>query len=244
MESSRSILALTLALWLATVGWARADQSYTVSGNDTYRVGSNANVTNIDYQGTQRLAVSKSGSDRHFVAVAEYTRTDQTGSIHLHARFVQYMAADGTLDDRSDQDPDFLTILNQPFAVQLDARTIRDLRLLRGAVPFEATSPLGGAHLTGMLRPALAGTIHGRSVIGVRFAASGVMTGRLPQRSDAQLEGTIRMNGTAYYAEHAALLLALNATLTIEGTLRDKGADIPVRIIYHRVIRASDNPPQ
>jgi len=52
------------------------------------------------------------------------------------------------------------------------------------------------------------------------------------------------MNGTAYYAEHAALLLALNATLTIEGTLRDKGADIPVRIIYHRVIKAGPNPPQ
>ncbi|HVA26857.1 MAG TPA: hypothetical protein VNF68_01670, partial [Candidatus Baltobacteraceae bacterium] len=86
MESTRSILALAVALWLATLGSARADQSYAVSGNDTYRVGTNANATNIDYQGTQRLAVSESGSDRHFVAVAEYTRTDQTGAIHLHAR--------------------------------------------------------------------------------------------------------------------------------------------------------------
>ena len=38
---------------------------------------------------------------------------------------------------------------------------MRDLRALHGSVPFEATSPLGGAHLTGTLRPALAGMLPG-----------------------------------------------------------------------------------
>ena len=57
---------------------------------------------------------------------------------------MQVLRADGTFEDRVDNDPDFLTILNQPFAVQLDGATLRDLRALHGRVPFSATSPLGG----------------------------------------------------------------------------------------------------
>lgn len=238
MAFSRSFLVLALAMVLATAGSARADQSYTVSGDDTYQVGNSAVATNIAYNGTQRLVVHRKGNERTFVAIANYTRTDQASRARLQARFVQLMAADGSFEDRSDEDPDFLTILNQTFAIQLDARTLRDVRALRGPVPFEATSPLGGAHLAGTLRPALAGTIHGHAVVGVRFTATGPMTGTLPEHADAQLEGTIRMNGTAYYANRDALLLALDATLTIEGSLHDKGTDIPVRITYHRVIRA------
>ncbi len=247
MESPRRFLALTIALALAAVGFARADQSYNVSGNDSYQVGNNTEATNISYEGTQELQVQRHRSERSFVAVATYTRTDQASRVRLHAKFVQEMEADGSFDDRSDQDPDFLTILNQPFAVQLDARTMRDLRELHGAVPFEATSPLGGALLTGTLRPALAGMVHGAAVTGVRFSAQGPMTGTLPEHSDAQLEGTIRMNGTAYYANHQDLLLALDATLTIEGTLHSKDTNVPVHIVYHRAIKAgpiAGNPSQ
>jgi len=238
MDSPRSIITITVALALATAGVARGDQSYDVSGNDTYQVGAGVAATSISYRGTQMLAVTGDGGARRFVAVANYTRSDQASKTTLHARFVQAMERDGSFDDENDQDPDFLTILNQPFAIQLDARTMRDLRALRGEVPFEATSPLGGARLTGMLRPAPAGSIHGQSVIGVRFSARGPMTGTLPLHADAQLAGTIRMNGTAYYASTRLLLLALDATLTIEGQLKDKDSTVPVRIIYHRVIRA------
>jgi hypothetical protein len=242
MESRRRFLALTVSLVLAAAGSARADQAYNVSGNDSYQVGSDTGATNISYVGTQELETHGGRGDRRFVAIATYTRTDQATQVRLRARFVQEMEADGSLDDRSDQDPDFLTILNQPFAIQLDARTMRDLRDLRGSVPFEATSPLGGARLTGTLRPALAGIVDGVPVTGVRFSAQGPMTGTLPEHSDAQLEGTIRMNGTAYYADHQALLLALDATLTIEGTLHDKDVDMPVHIVYHRVIKAGPVP--
>jgi len=240
MHSPRSLLVITVALALATAGIARGDQAYDVSGNDTYQVGGAAEPTSIAYLGTQQLVIHGSGGELRFVAVANYTRTDQAGKARLSARFVQNMERDGTFDDESDQDPDFLTILNQPFAVQLDARTMRDVRVLRGAVPFEATSPLGGARLTGTLRPAPPGLIRGQPVIGVRFSARGPMTGTLPKHSDAQLIGSILMNGTAYYARAHALLLALDATLTIEGKLKNKDATVPVKIIYHRMIRASD----
>jgi hypothetical protein len=52
------------------------------------------------------------------------------------------------------------------------------------------------------------------------------------------LRGTIAMNGTAFYAYHSALLLALEATLAIRGTVASpNGSDI-VTITYRRAIRA------
>jgi len=239
MLSRHPLLAVTVMLALATSASARADQTYNVSGNDTYQVGKDAQPTVISYVGDQRLAIDWSDEDRRFTAVAHYVRTDEATKATLHARFVQEMDRDGSFDDLTDQDPDFLTILNQPFAIELDARTLRDLRTLHGAVPFEATSPLGGARLGGTLRPARPGTVCGQAVVGVRFTASGPMSGTLPEHAETPLVGTIRMDGTAFYADHAALLLALDATLTIQGTIGKSSAAVPVRIVYHRTIRAS-----
>jgi hypothetical protein len=239
MTSRRRLLAITVALALATAASARAGDTYDVSGNDTYQIGNNAQPTVISYSGTQDLAVARSNQDHRFVCDARYTRTDGTSKVTMHARFVQEMERDGSFDDMSDEDPDFLTILNQPFAIELDPHTLRDVRTLRGEVPFEATSPLGGARLTGMLRPAQPGVVRGHPVVGVHFSANGPMTGTLPEHADAKLEGTIHMDGTAYYAENQALLLALDATLTIAGQLGNNNATVPVRITYHRVIRTS-----
>ena len=65
-----------------------------------------------------------------FEARARYTRTGPDGESRAEARFVQVLLPNGTFEDRVDDDPDFLTILNQPFAVRLDAATLRDLRAL------------------------------------------------------------------------------------------------------------------
>jgi hypothetical protein len=160
----------------------------------------------------------------------------------VQARFVQELMPGGTFEDRTNEDPDFLTILNQPFAIELDPATLRDLRDLRGSVPFSAASPLGGdAVLRGFLRPGAPGEIGGRKAIGVRFEAEGVMTGPLPDHSASVMSGQIRMDGTAYYATGDALLLALDATLTIMAQLHedDSPAAVPVHIVYRRVIRAS-----
>jgi hypothetical protein len=65
------------------------------------------------------------------------------------------------------------------------------------------------------------------------------MTGTLPQSAGADISGTMRMEGTAYYSLDDAMLLALNARLTIDARLRQShpAVFIPVHITYNRAIR-------
>jgi len=219
---------------------ALADQRYSVVGQDTYRIGRVLSETHIIYRGVESLGIATDSQGRRYVADVAYTRLDDTGKASLRGKFVQELTHDGNFEDRSDEDPDFLTILNQPFAVQLDLTTLRDLEGMHGTVPFAAASPLGGSRLEGSLRSAPPGEVDGQVVVGVRFKADGPMTGTLPQHPDALLSGTMHMDGTAYYAERGALLLALDATLTIDGKLESGKDAVPVRIIYHRLIRASE----
>jgi len=216
---------------------ALANQLYGVAGEDTYRIGRVVSETHIIYRGVEHLEITTDSQGRRYVAEVVYTRVDDAGKASVHGKFVQELLRDGTFEDRSDEDPDFLTILNQPFAVQLDATTLRDLERLRGTIPFQAASPLGGSRLSGYLRSAPAGKVDGHPVAGVRFQAAGPMTGTLPEHPDALLSGSMHMDGSAYYAVNGALLLALDATLTIDGKLQSGSDSVPVRIIYHRVIR-------
>ncbi len=236
-----ALLIAALVLMAATS--AQNQQKYAVSGNDTYRVGTSLPNTTIAYNGSQRLTVEQNGKNRRYTAEANYTRRDDSGKATVHARFVQDLTGDGTFQDRSDEDPDFLTVLNQPFAVQLDPTTMRDLRTMHRAIPFQAESPLGGSTLHGFLRPERAGRINGEPVVGVRFEADGPMRGGLPQHPEAAIDGRIRMDGSAYYATQGALLLGLDATLTITGKLVNQSDTVPVRIVYRRTIRADDSAP-
>jgi len=234
---SATVAALTL---LATLCPAEAaDQRYEVAGVDTYQVGTTVASTQIAYAGTQQLNIETDSGGTRFSADVRYTRTDESGKASAEAKFVQIMTNAGTFEDRTDNDPDFLTILNQPFAIELDPTTMQDLRTLQGPIPFQASSPLGDSTLHGFLRPAgTGGRVGGRPVIGVRFEADGPMTGSLPERTDTVITGTIRMDGTAYYAADSALLYALDATLTINGQLVDHQKQVPVHIVYRRTIRA------
>jgi hypothetical protein len=239
MQFQLRIAAIATGLILLLVTAARAGQRYSVSGDDAYRIGTALAPTHITYSGFERLDILKDRAGRHYAADISYTRADESGTAAVHARFTQVLHPDGTFEDLADEDPDFLAILNQPFAVQLDATTLGDLERLRGLVPFEADSPFGGSRLRGYMRSAPAGSVAGHSVVGVRFEANGPMAGTLPQHPDALLSGTMHMVGTAYYAlDDDALLLALDATLTIEGRLQSGHDSVPVRIIYHRAIRA------
>jgi hypothetical protein len=229
------------AALLSTFVRANADQRYDTVGEDIYRVESSGTVSRIVYAGSQRLSVKREGKQLRFEADARYTRAGNDASVDVSARFVQVLLPNGSLEDRVDQDPDFLTILDQPFAIKLDAATLRDLRGLRGRVPFDAISPLGGETvLRGFLRPGPSGPIAGRPAVGVRFEASGPMTGRLPGYAAAAVSGRMEMDGTAYYALDDALLLALRATLTIVARLSEGEPPVlvPVRIVYRRSIRA------
>jgi hypothetical protein len=218
---------------------ASADERYDVVGQDVYRVGQPATTSHVDYDGTQMLSVQRHGKEIRYVARARYGRVDASGKSEIVAWFVQDVSPNGAFRDRLDDDPDFLTVLNQPFAVQLDPVTMHDLRHLHASVPFNATSPVGGeAVLRGFLRPGTAGEIGGRPAIAVHFRAEGPMSGPLPGTSHATMSGRMRMDGTAYYAVDDAILLALDATLTIEARLKKSGQTTPVRITYRRYIRA------
>jgi len=243
ISPARLVVALAAAL-MATACPAFADQAYDVHGEDVYRIGASGTITRVVYDGSQRLTVEKQGKLTRYDAQARYTRNAADGKSLSDARFVQELLPNGSFQDALDEDPDFLTVLNQPFAVQLDPATMHDLHALRGAVPFDATSPLGGdAVLRGFLRPGVAGEIDGRSVIAVRFQASGPMNGTLPDHSEATMSGRINMDGIAYYAADDAMLLALDATLTIDAQLSQAQKAVPVRITYRRFIRAKTRLP-
>jgi hypothetical protein len=226
---------------LAATVPARADVFYDTSGQDVYRIESGGTFSKVTYSGTERLSARRDGKTWRFEADASYTRIGPDGRNSAHAVFVQALLTDGTFEDRIDDDPDFLTILNQPFAIRLDAATLTDLRTLQGRVPFSATSPLGAeAVLHGFLRPARAGPVGGRPTVAVRFESQGAMTGPLPGSTRMLVSGKMRMDGTAYYAIDGATLLALTVNLTLDARLtqNEPTVFVPVRIVYSRTIRA------
>jgi hypothetical protein len=96
--------------------------------------------------------------------------------------------------------------------------------------------------LRGYLRPATGGTIDTRRAVAVRFEAAGAMSAPMPSRASATMTGQMRMDGTAYYSLDDAVLLALDATLTIVAQLHDGRETVPVKIVYRRYIRASGPP--
>lgn len=232
-RTARTVLT-TAAVFALAFTCARADQLYAVRGDDRYSIGSAANQTDIVYSGKEHLLVEHAGAARRYVADVTYTKSDEAGKAIVHARFVQDMEPNGDFVDRTDSDPDFLTVLNQPFAIQLDPTTMGDLAKLHGLVPFKATSPLGGAQLAGFLRSATSGMVGGIRAVGVRFQADGPMDGTLPEHPGAVLAGQMHIDGIAYYAASSALLVYLDATLTIDGSLRDEQNAIPVKIVYRR----------
>ncbi|HKU80798.1 MAG TPA: hypothetical protein VJP76_01415, partial [Candidatus Tumulicola sp.] len=168
-----------------------ADQQYDVKGEDVYQIGSaNAPSSRVAYSGAQRLSVQRDGERTRYDVHATYTKETAGTRQTTDAHFVQELLPDGTFEDAVDDDPDFLTVLNQPFAIHLDAATLRDLRTLRAQVPFNATSPLGGSSvLHGFLRPAGGGRVDGHPTAAVGFEAEGTMAAPLPAHAAATMAG-------------------------------------------------------
>lgn len=224
---------------------ARADQRYALSGSDRYRIGSSNLQSDISYSGTQQLTIRRSGSRKHFRAVATFVRTDESGRIPGRAAFEQILTPSGELQDASNGDPDYLTVLNQPFAIELDAQTLRDLTRLQGRLPFDFPAPVMGGTLHGFLRRGASTRVAEQPALAVNFDATGPMAGPLPDRASMTMSGTMRMRGTAYYATQGdPILLALTETLTISGILRNDGHSSPVTITYDRTIKAQPSLPR
>ena len=225
---------------------AAADQHYSIAGSDRYQIGAAQIQTHIDYHGSETLSITRgTRGSTHYLARASYRRSDQSGSQSEAARFDALMSPSGEQSDQQNADPNYLTVLNQPFSVALDASTLRDLARLRGHVPFDFPSPMTGGTLHGYLSRGDESMVAGRRAIGVRFEATGPMRGPVPDHPAMSLNGTIHMNGVAYYDVSSALLLALDATLNIAGNLaeRSTGNPTPVLIVYKRSIRAEGGTP-
>lgn len=238
-----SIPALT-AILAVSLAWAPAlgDQRYAVSGTDQYQIGGEHLSTTIGYSGTQQLSVVRRGHTTRFTARVRYDRTNGAGKSMSSASFAQEMTPAGELKDTANFDPDYLTVLNQPFAVQLDAATLRDIRKLVGRVPFDFPSPITGGSLHGFLQRGSTSRFGATPVMAVSFDAVGPMRGPLPDHPNVSIRGSMHMSGTAYYSLHSALLMGLNETLTISGNLKERSRLTPVTIVYRRSIKAQEVP--
>lgn len=230
------LFAVVLAVVLMAVSAARADQQYAVDGSDTFRIPGSTIGGDIVYTGTGQLRTERHGNQTRFTTRVSYRRTVD-GTTSSVVGTYETTIADGVAHDGPDGDPDDLTILKQPFAVQLDAPTLRDLGALRTTIPFDFPSPIIGATLHGALRRLPDGLLNGRRVLRIAFSAHGALHGEVPELTGTSVTGSIAMSGHAYYAYETALLLALDATLAIAGNLDGSAARQPVSLIYRRTIR-------
>ncbi len=217
---------------------ASGDQTYATSGSDDFTIGAGNGGSVVRYTGTQTLHVHKRGKLLRYSARLSYTRGADGDERRGEATYVADVLPSGELAGASDHDPNYLTVLNQPFAAQLDAAALADLRRLRKPLPFDFPSPFTGSSLHGFLqrRPSLA--FGKRRTVAIRFEAAGTMNGALPDRAELVLAGTIAMRGTAYYDVASQLLLALTTKVTISGTVSNGTHDDRVRIVYARSLRA------
>ncbi len=229
---------VTLALASALGAIARADQRYTVSGKDSFAIGAGDIRSEVSYAGTQSLKMTRHGKITRYRAHVVYTRSDGAVATDATSDYVADVLPTGEARDTADRDPDYVTVLNQPFSAQLDRQTLADLQHLAGALPFDFPSPFTGSSLHGYLKHIGNAMLGPHRSIGVRFESAGTMKGALPDRPGLTLNGTIAMRGTAYYDLNSALLLALDTTVTITGNVSNRSSNDPVTIVYARTIRA------
>ena len=242
MNFRRALAAGTfvlLAAVAASIAAARADEPYEVSGRDVFLVGNGEVHSETIYHGVQHLTVARSGGTTTYVARVAYDKDGDGGKQHATASYSSTLLPSGEMRDGAAHDPDYLTVLNQPFAVQLDKPTMRDLGHVRRPVPFDFPSPMTGAPLRGTLRRLPDSTVAGVRAMGIAFEAAGPLHGALPDRPAMALAGAIKMKGTAYYAYETALLVSLDATLAIDGNIDDSARRAPVSIVYSRSIRSA-----
>jgi hypothetical protein len=233
-------VAAGIVLVIAAGSIASAEQqAYMVDGHDTFRIGGTVASSKTTYHGTQHLRISHAHGATMYEASVAYDKNGDAGVQHEHASYTSTLSAAGDQKDGANADPDYLTVLNQPFAVQLDAATMRDLGHVNRPVPFDFPSPMTGAALHGTLRRLPDALIGGTRVMGIGFEAAGPLHGALPDKPSMSLAGSITMRGTAYYAYETALLLALDATLAIDGNLDAAAQHAPVSIVYARTIRSA-----
>jgi hypothetical protein len=241
-SASLGIVFVAALVWQTALP-VRAAQSYVVSGRDSFSIGDNEISSEVSYAGTQTLTIVHKAHVTRYAAHVDYTRSDGTASTGATSDYVADVLPTGVTLATADRDPDYLTVLNQPFAANLDPSTLGDLRSLRGSVPFDFPSPFTGSSLHGYLQHVPSGMVGPRRSIGVTFEAVGPMRGSLPDRPGLTLRGNIAMRGTAFYDVKTAVLLSLETTVTISGNVSNRAGKDPVTIVFRRSLRATTPTP-
>ena len=237
MDRRRAGLAISLGAVLCLSAPAVADQLYAVDGKDSFIVGSRDVRSAIVYSGKETLSSVPASGGTRFIVTVDYLRTDQGTQARAHARFVSLVKSSGEQHDEINGDPDYVSLLNQPFSIELDLPTMRDVARMTEPMPFSFVLPITGAPLNGWLRKTGDSYVAGERSLGIAFDAEGPVHGRLGNVGIA-LDGRIRLHGTAYYSYDTAILRALETRLTISGSLADDRSHRPVTITYWRSIRA------
>ncbi len=235
MRSPLSVIAATLLFACSAAEQALADETYRVWGSDRFQTPSGELRAEISYRGRGSLSIRRERSMTIYHTRAEYERVDQGAHARAIATFGSEATPDGELRDLEANDPDFVTVLNQPFNVELDPRTLRDLDAVAAPIPFHFPSPIDGTSLEGTLqRENRART--GPAIIGVLFHVAGPMRSRAGERSPAPLDGRITVDGSARYFKASGLLRDLDATVTISGRIAS-GESAGVIAVYKRSLR-------
>jgi hypothetical protein len=212
-------------------------------GHDRFSIGAGDIQSDISYEGSETLTETTRGNVTRLHCHVAYTRSDGAAATTASGDYVSDQLATGESLDSADHDPDYLTVLNQPFSAELDRQTLSDLEHLAGSLLFDFPSPFTGSSLHGYLRHVAGGKVGSHRATGVQFEAEGPMKGQLPDRPGMTLTGTIAMSGTAYYDLDSSLLLVLDTTVTIRGNVSNRTNKDPVTITYARTIRADGKRP-
>jgi hypothetical protein len=206
-----------------------------VRGSDRFQTPSGELRARNAYSGRQSLSIRRDRSVTVYHSRAEYDRVDQGARAHAIATFGSEATPDGELRDLEANDPDFVTVLNQPFNVELDRRTLHDLDAVAAPIPFHFPSPLDGTSLEGTLQHEDRAR-SGPSIVGVLFHVEGPLRPRVGERSPDALDGRITVDGTARYLKENGLLRDLDTTVTISGRLAPSETD-GVIAVYERYLR-------
>ncbi len=234
-----SFLSLCVALLSTASLGALADQRYSVSGSDRYTMGSAANSDTLSLTGDETLTIRKRGSRTEFTAQLSGTQSDGSETLPLRGSFTQVLTSSGDLRDEANADPQFATILNQPFDIEIDGQTLNDLLHSRARLMLNMPAPLTGGTLRGYLQRGAIARVGSVRALQVRFDATGPAHGRVAGDGAPTIGGTVQMHGTAYYALRGVpLLLGLDETFTMTAALHDEGRTVPVVVVHRRRFRA------
>lgn len=231
------VLVCAIIFTLPLVSSAATNDRYIIAGTDRLRVG--VEQVCVDYEGEGRLSLNSGDDGQTLTAATDYWRRDATGTHIVHASFVQETApsfGDEFLDANG-RDPDYMTILSQPLAIELGSSELQALAQLSKRVRLEFPSRIGDGNLSGFLEHIRSRSVN--SLIGLRFVARGPMRAPVPKRPAATMVGIVTLAGAGYYSSENGRLVAIYTTMTFDGSFRNRGHAIPVHVTYERQIETA-----